>query len=210
MQITSRTIVTPAQPSASAASQAAPAPSEASFAQVLAQASEKPEAVASDRTSLKAAGLPPLFKYAADGVITGDEMRMELADAKADYRQRLTAALAAQGIDSSAPLRLQSDTAGRVVVVGDHPDKARIEQLFASDGPLTNAFHRVSSMASMLSHAEEAVAFQAAYRQDPKAAVAQYAHLFNTTTRLTVVHDWGSEGLDLLFSSERVFRSAWG
>lgn len=208
MQITSRPSVSPVAAVSPVTAQTPANAGQESFAQVLAQASGA--APADPGRSLKAGGLPPLFKYAADGVITGDEMRMELADARADYRQRLTAALAAQEIDTAVPLRLQTDTAGHVRVVGDHPDKARVEALFAEDFGLQNAFKRMTSIARLNETVAETVAFQAAYRQDPRAAVAQYAHLFNTTTRLTVVHDWGSEGLDVLFSSERVFRSAWG
>jgi hypothetical protein len=154
--------------------------------------------------------MPPLFKYADDGVITGDEMRMARNEAKAEYQKRLTAALAGEDIDTSQPLRLQTDTMGRVVVLGDHPDKARIEQIFAEDGELANKFRETVSLTAMLAHAEEAIAFQQAYAKDEKAAVAQYSYLFNTTTQVTMEHRWGANGLDVLFNSERVLRSAWG
>lgn len=215
MQIASRPGLAPAPSPVSSppASAAATSPPASSFAAALAQAAgEAPaEPAAPPAASMKQKGLPPLFKYADDGMITGDEMRMELNDAKADYRRRLSAAIADRGIDTSVPLRLQTDTAGHVRVVGDHPDKARVEALFAEDPALRNAFQRMNSIAHMLETVAEAVAFQAAYARDPKAAVAQYSHLFNTTTQLTTTQQWGADGdLDILFSSERVFKPVWG
>lgn len=220
MQIASRPApvpaTAPAMPAAATSAVATPATPASSFAAALAQAESAAPAAevasaAAPASSLKNKGLPPLFKYADDGIITGDEMRMELNDAKADYRRRLSAAIADQGIDTSVPVKLQSDREGRIRVVGDHPDKARIEQLFVDDPALRNAYQRMASIAHMLSTVEETVAFQAAYARDPKAAVAQYSHLFNTTTELTTTQAWGADGtLELLFSTERVFKSAWG
>lgn len=194
----------PARPSGASA----PSAPASGFAEVLASASQKTAEAAPSAS--KPASLPPLFKYAADGVITGDEMRLELADARADYMRRLTAAFAAHGLEPSQPLRLTTDTAGMVRVIGEHPEKARVEQVFAEDPQLANAFRRVTSLASLLSRAEESIAFQQAYAQDPVAAVARYAHLFNTDLRVTMTHRWGEEGLELLFESENVIRSAWG
>ena len=216
MQISS----SPAAPTSSSYAPARPAPvtepasGARSFAEALAgaqgEATEPAAASLAPAASRKAPGIPPLFKYADDGVITGDEMRMELADAKAAYRNRLQEVLSANGIDPSQPLGLTSDAQGQVRVVGDHPDKARIEALFAEDATLTQAFHRASSIANMLAHAEEAIAFHQAYDQDPQAAVARYAYLFNTSLSTTMTHRWGADGLELDFASERVFRPAWG
>lgn len=199
--------VTPAAPQAASAPKP---PAETTFAQALAEASREAAEPPAPPPSLKSKGLPPLFKYADDGVITGDEMRMALGEAKARYQDRLRSALSEAGIDTSVPLRLQLDTAGRVVVAGDHPDKARIEAIFAEDGQLANVFKEVMALSNMIARGEEAVAFQAAYAKDPKAAVARYSHLFNTTVEVSMTHRWDSDGLDLLFESERVPRSAWG
>ncbi|MNT39376.1 hypothetical protein D3C72_1756170 [compost metagenome] len=99
---------------------------------------------------------------------------------------------------------------GRVVVVGDHPQKARIEQIFADDDQLSNAFRKASSLAHLVAASEAAMPFHAAYAVDPKAAVAQYAHLFNTKLAMTVSHHWGPDGLEIGYEAERVLRSAWG
>lgn len=211
MQIAFHSPAVPAPIPAAASPQPAskPAPS-GTFAQALAEASREGAEPPASKPSLKSQGIPPLFKYADDGVITGDEMRMALGEAKAEYQNRLTSAFVARDIDTSVPLRLQVDTAGRVIVAGDHPDKARIEAIFAEDAQLANAFKKTLSLANMLERGEEAMAFQAAYAKDPKAAVARYSHLFTTSVQLTMTHRWGSDGLDVSFESERVPRSAWG
>jgi len=198
--------VTPAAPQAASPSKP---PAETTFAQALAEASREAAEPPAPPPSLKSKGIPPLFKYADDGIITGDEMRMALGEAKTRYQDRLRSALSEKGIDTSVPMRLQVDTAGRVVLAGDHPDKARIEAIFAEDDQLANAFREVMSLSAMIARGEEAVAFQAAYAKDPKAAVARYSHLFNTTVLDSMTHRWGPDGLDLLFDSERVPRSAW-
>lgn len=199
--------VTPAAPQAASAPKP---PADTTFAQALTEASREAAEPAAPPPSFKSKGMPPLFKYADDGIITGDEIRMALGEAKSAYQNRLRSALSEQGIDTSVPLRLQVDTAGRVVVAGDHPDKSRIEAIFAEDDRLANAFKQTLSLATMLARGEEAVAFQAAYAKDPTAAVARYSHLFTSTVQLTMTHRWGPEGPDLDFESERVLRSAWG
>ncbi len=215
MPITSQTrvatypVLSAAQPAP--ASQPPAAASAATFAQALAQASANASEPAATPTPIARKLAGSLFgDAAADGIITGDEMRAARDEAKAAYQRRFGAAIAAQAIDTSVPLKLQSDALGRVVVVGDHPDKARIEQLFAEDGELNNAFKKASSLARMVAAFEEVLPFHEAYAKDPKAAVAQYAYLFNSSSQITTEHRWGPDGLDVLFNSERVWRSAWG
>jgi hypothetical protein len=210
MQISFHPARSAVQPAPVTTPQPPAATSMASFAHALAQASGNVSEPAANPAPLARKLTGSIFgDAAADGIITGDEMRAARDEAKAEYQRRFSAAIAAQAIDTSVPLSLQSDAMGRVVVVGDHPDKARIEQLFAEDGELNNAFKKASSLARMVAAFEEALPFHAAYDKDPQAAVAQYSYLFNTTTQLTMEHRWGSEGLDVLFSSERVFRTAW-
>jgi len=196
---------------ASHAASAPKPPAETTFAQALAEASREAAAPPAPPPSLKSKGLPSLFGHAGDdGIITGDELRMALGEAKVRYQNRLISALSAAGIDTSAPLKLEVDTAGRIVVAGAHPDKARIEALFAEDGQLAGAFKEVMALSNLIARGEEAIAFQAAYAKDPKAAVARYAHLFNTSVQVSMTHRWGSDGLELFFESERTPNLAWG
>jgi hypothetical protein len=211
MQISSHPLRSAAQPATVTTPQPPAAANTASFAQALAKASGNASEPAANPVPLARKLAGSLFgEAAADGVITGEEMRAARDEAKAEYQRRFSAAIAAQAIDTSVPLKLQSDAMGRVVVVGDHPDKARIEQLFAEDGELNNAFKKASSLAHMVAAFEEALPFHEAYDKDPQAAVAQYSYLFNTTTQLTMEHRWGPEGMEVLFNAERVFRTAWG
>ncbi|MCE5269976.1 hypothetical protein LLH00_01675 [bacterium] len=83
------------------------------------------------------------------------------------------------GIDTSTEISLTTGYDGSVLVSGEHPDKAKIEKLFADNPELANRFREVSGMASMIRACQEGIAFQKAYAQDPEAAVAQYSYLFN-------------------------------
>ena len=54
---------------------------------------------------------------------------------------------------------------GQVRVVGDHPDRERIEELFAQDSWLRSRFVSLSALGSQIRAAEEGTAFAAAYGQ---------------------------------------------
>lgn len=57
-----------------------------------------------------------------------------------DYEKKLASAFADAGIDTSQAISLTTDYDGNVVVKGDHPDKDRIEAIFAEDKDLRNGF----------------------------------------------------------------------
>lgn len=61
-----------------------------------------------------------------------------------DYEKNLTKALEAAGIDTSKSISLTTDYEGKVIVKGDHPDKERIEAIFAEDKDLRNGFVQTS------------------------------------------------------------------
>ena len=67
---------------------------------------------------------------------------------------QLTKTLAAKfgelGIDTSKPITLTSDADGMVKVSGDHPDKAKIEKLFADTPALTEAFNALAKNSASL------------------------------------------------------------
>jgi hypothetical protein len=114
----------------------------------------------------------------------GGAIRVE--DVRADYEQQLEALqnslaqrFASRNIDDSTPIRLQTASDGRVIVAGDHPQKEAIEKLFVDEPRLRDRFVRVDSQGSFLRSADEAIAFQRAYRKDPTAALREFAHLFD-------------------------------
>lgn len=67
---------------------------------------------------------------------------------------QLTKTLAAKftdlGIDTSQAITLTSDADGTVKVSGDHPDKAKIEKLFADTPALTEAFNALAEGSATL------------------------------------------------------------
>ena len=65
------------------------------------------------------------------------------ADVQA-YEKKLVSAFAAAGIDTSQKISLTTDFEGNVIVKGDHPDKEKIEAMFAEDTDLRNGFVQTS------------------------------------------------------------------
>ncbi|MTJ00084.1 MAG: hypothetical protein FH752_15835 [Marinobacter adhaerens] len=61
-----------------------------------------------------------------------------------DYEKKLANAFSNAGIDTSQPISLSTDYQGKVIVKGDHPDKDRIEAMFAEDKDLRNGFVQTS------------------------------------------------------------------
>lgn len=61
-----------------------------------------------------------------------------------DYEKKLANAFANAGIDTSHRISLSTDYEGKVIVKGDHPDKDRIEAVFAEDKDLRDGFVQTS------------------------------------------------------------------
>jgi len=87
-------------------------------------------------------------------------------------------------IDMSKEIRLGTDSNGRVIVINNHPDKAKIEKIFEERGDLSNIFRKISSLDGLVKRSNVFSAFQQAYSKNPKAAVAQFSFLFNNDTVL--------------------------
>lgn len=110
----------------------------------------------------------------ADGAISLDEMTTRLEEITADLQTTLGNRFRAAGIDTSQPIDLEVDATGAVRVANDHPDKDKIEAMFADDPDLANAFRGVLALQETVSAAERHLAFAEAYAEDPEAAVAQF------------------------------------
>lgn len=61
-----------------------------------------------------------------------------------DYEKKLMQTFEAAGIDTTQQISLTTDYEGKVVVQGDHPDKQKIEAMFAEDKDLRNGFVQTS------------------------------------------------------------------
>lgn len=112
--------------------------------------------------------------------ITLDDMKAGLDKIRTSFENRANRLFLQNGIGTNPPAELTSDSEGNVCVKGDHPQKAKIEQLFADHPDLANDFRGVSGLSSFIKAGEEHVEFAAEYARNPYAAVAQYSHLFDS------------------------------
>lgn len=113
------------------------------------------------------------------------ELKFDLGDLDekiGGLQARLVKLFADHGIDDAAGISLRTSGDGRVTVVGDHPQKAEIEKLFVDDPQLRNDFVEVQAQSEFKRAAEEAVAFQEAYRKNPQRALEEFKHLFQERT----------------------------
>jgi len=120
---------------------------------------------------------PPSLVHAGDGVRI-ENVQENYAKNLSVVQARIERVLAENSLRSTDEIRLQIGFDGRLIVAGDHPQKQRIEALLGSEPGLRNEFALVSSQASLMKAADEAIAFQAAYRKDPIKAIAEFSHLF--------------------------------
>lgn len=116
-----------------------------------------------------------------------------LDEVTADYKKELEWKLKQEGIDVSEPFELTTSWDGSVVVKGDHPDKARIEQYFKDNFDMRNRFVEISSATVIKRHLEAHEEFAKAYEKDPEAAVARYFPLFEMIKREGYTMSLGGE-----------------
>lgn len=150
----------------------------------------------------------PGGKYAKNGRITVADMERQLREEAADFKKEMNHRLRALGIDVSRPFELDFGADGLVVVVGGHPDKERIEKMFAEDFDLRNTMAKICSWKELLERGREAAVFQQEYAKEPRAAVARYSHLFSgQVDRYTMLFKAGNGNWDWDFRKSRQFRS---
>ena len=85
----------------------------------------------------------------------------------------------AMGIDTSRPIELAVGSNGQVRVANGHPDKDRIEAMFAQDPEFANRFRELIAATEIKKAVDDHMAFSKAYEQDPQAAIARFSHLFS-------------------------------
>ena len=126
--------------------------------------------------SILASGTEGLIGVApqADGSVHLEDMMARLSEISTDLQGVLGNKFRTAGIDTSKPIDLETDSHGNVRVANDHPDKEKIEQIFADDPALANDFRGVQSLQSLVSAAEKHLEFIEAYAADPEGAVAQF------------------------------------
>lgn len=114
-----------------------------------------------------------------DKTITLDDIKNELSRSSAQLTDNVNQLFLSNDISLDPPVELTTDGEGNVRVKGDHPDKEKIEQLFADNPELSNDFRGVSAMSSFSKAAEEYLEFAKEYDKDPYAAVTKFGHMFD-------------------------------
>jgi len=148
---------------------------------------EKGRAVTEDTFTLspeaeRALELPWLFGVEPGKPITLEDMRTFAAEQLDAFGTRFRALLRGNDIDTSQPVTLGHESGtGRLIVTNDHPDAEKIEGLLAENPDLRNMYTGATSALTLARHGEEHAKFADAYAQNPQAAVAQYAYLFNSS-----------------------------
>jgi len=132
--------------------------------------------------------LPSLFGTEPGEPITITKMKAFATEQLDTFASKFRALMHANDIDTSQPIELGHEPGtGRLIVTNDHPEAEKIEALLEDRPDLRNMYTGATSALSLTKHVEEHVKFAAAYAQNPQAAVAQHAYLFNTRWDTSVV-----------------------
>ena len=125
-----------------------------------------------------------------NGVISGSEIEGNLVAASDIFQKHLSRFIRDENVSTRPPIELSISSDGRVRVQNDHPDKDKIEKHINDNFELRNLYAGISSSRDLLAIAEESMRFQKRYAVDPRAAVAEFAHLFSGNysyrTQLTI------------------------
>ena len=131
-------------------------------------------------------------------VITFDNIQEQIVADQAWIEQKLAALIG----EDEGEYSFEIGPDGHVNVSGG--EKAEeIEQAFEDDFELHNRLARMSANSSLLRAGREHMEFAKAYEEDPIAAVAQFAYLFNGSNRADVKFEYGKDGLNVFFESMR-------
>lgn len=113
--------------------------------------------------------------------VTLHQMRAMCEKALAAFQHEFDSFAQEAGIDESKQIKLQIAPDGHVYVES-HPDKQKIEDFLRANPRVERDCHDAICFREQLQSMEEGLAFQEAYRKDPKAAIARFSHLFNSET----------------------------
>lgn len=105
-------------------------------------------------------------------------IREQTAQLKQEFEAEFRKLLAEGGFDVTDGINLQVDSSGEVRVTNDHPQKEFIESALKDRPELLDMFKQIATNSGLIRAANETTAFQAAYKENPQEAMAQYQHLF--------------------------------
>lgn len=112
--------------------------------------------------------------------ISLDELQTNGEKFLKEFNEKIQADFVLYGFDLDHDIQLTVGRSGEILVKNDHPDKAKIEKYFADHPELGNEYRKITNIFSLVANGREASEFQAAYMKNPRAAVVQYAYLFNS------------------------------
>jgi hypothetical protein len=110
---------------------------------------------------------------------TLNQMRVQYERNLSEVEHALRALWKANDIQTSPPLNLVVAGEGRVIVAGDHPQKAQVEQLLADNPALGDKMATTAAQGATLHAFERSIKFQKEYARDPIAAVEKFSDLFD-------------------------------
>lgn len=128
----------------------------------------------------------------ADGFIHLEDYRSRAAELEEAFSEKVkelaveVEATIPPAIDVSLDFSRQGS--GKIVVDRSHPKAEVLEKQLNEDDSLNRAFREVNALREMIRAADEASAFQKAYRQNPKMAVNRFSWLFDSTRCKPVYH----------------------
>jgi hypothetical protein len=150
-------------------------------AETIREATQTEDTLTLSGEAQKALQLPSLFGVEPGRAITPADMRAFADEQLEAFGRGFRALMRGNDIDMSQPVTLGHEYgSGRLIVTNDHPDADKIESLLAKNPELCNQYTAATNTLALIKHGQEHAKFAEAYANNPQAAVAQYAYLFNT------------------------------
>lgn len=123
----------------------------------------------------------------------------------AHLREQIGSAFSNNLIDTAHQLDLTMDADGNVTVANDHPDKARIDSLFAAHPLLRYGFARLASSASMIETSLDTFPERLRYLGNPQQAVTDFGSMLTGQNAPSQFHlVVGPDGIRTYFGTDPV------
>lgn len=117
----------------------------------------------------------------SNGVISGKEIETNLQTSSDIFKKHLSSFLLNEKISAQPQIELSVAANGMIRVQDNHPEKEKIEGFINSSKELRNLFVGICNTKNFLEIGKESSRFQKRYAVDPRAAVAEFSHLFSGT-----------------------------
>ena len=141
-----------------------------------------------DSTAPDPASTPSNAVGEAGNFCRADNFSGVLKEKTAAFAETLDRRFALAGVDTRIPVQMDVTSDGTIVVRGDHPDKAKIERLFAEDPDLANEYRGIASAHAFNAHGKLAVRYavdldEAKGEKERERVFRRYERLFQQIER---------------------------